>query len=321
MKNRVAAMLAQASRVWVVSHLLPDGDALGSSLGLMHLLLAQGKQVQVFSAGPIPEEYEFLPGMERVSEVLPRAGELDLAVVLDCHQPERTGPVSGAFLAKLPRVAIIDHHQGEVSFGQAAWVDPSFAATSEMVTLLAQEQGWSLNPPAANCLFTGVQTDTGSFRYANTTPRVLRVAADLAAAGADVWGISQEVYATRPKRLRLLGRVMENLELSQEGRLALSQITLEELAQVGAGPADLEQVVEKLRLIPGVEVSALFRQTPQGAVKVSMRSRGKVDVSQVAIALGGGGHKNAAGVTIEGNLAGVRREIATRLRQGLEALS
>lgn len=136
-----------------------------------------------------------------------------------------------------------------------------------------------------------------------------------------MWPISQEVYATRPKRLSLLGRIMDNLELSQEGRLALSQITLDDLEKVGAGPADLEQAVETLRLIPGVEVSALFRQTPKGAVKVSMRSRGKVDVSRVAIELGGGGHKNAAGVTLEGNLAGVRRDIATRLRLGLEELS
>lgn len=321
MSKDVAAMLAQASRVWVVSHLLPDGDALGSSLGLMHLLGAQGKQVRVFSAGPVPEEYIFLPGMDQVSDVLPGAGEQDLAVMLDCHQPERTGPVSGKFLAKLPQVAIIDHHQGEVDFGQAAWVDPSFAATSEMVTLLAQAEGWDITPQAATCLFVGVQTDTGSFRYANTTPRVLRVAADLAEAGAEIWPISQEVYATRPKRLRLLGRIMDNLELSREGRLALSQITLADLEAVGAGPADLEQAVETLRLIPGVEVSALLRQTPKGTVKVSMRSRGKVDVSRVAIDLGGGGHKSAAGVTIEGNLPGVRRDIAARLRKGLEALS
>ncbi|MCB2194030.1 MAG: bifunctional oligoribonuclease/PAP phosphatase NrnA [Deltaproteobacteria bacterium] len=317
----VAAMISRASRLLLISHVLPDGDALGSSLGLMHLLTEQGKQVRVFSAGPIPEEYLFLPGMDHVSDELSKAGDQDLVVMLDCHQPERTGQVSGPFLAKQPSVAIIDHHQGEVDFGQAAWVDPSYAATSEMVTILAQEQGWNVSPQAATCLFVGVQTDTGSFRYGNTTPRVFRVAADLTQAGAEVWPISQEVYATRPKRLRLLGRIMENLELSQEGRLALSQITLADLEKVGAGPADLEQAVETLRLIPGVEVSALFRQTPKGAIKVSMRSRGKVDVSQVAIALGGGGHKSAAGVTLEGNLQGVRRDIATRLRQGLEAMS
>lgn len=168
--KQVATIIAQAERVWLVSHVLPDGDALGSSLGLMHLLKAQGKQARVFSAGPIPEEYLFLPGMDQVSDVLPQIGDQDLAVMLDCHQPQRTGPVSEAFLAKLPQVAIIDHHQGAVDFGQAAWVDPGFAATSEMVTLLAQAEGWDITPEAATCLFTGVQTDTGSFRYANTTP-------------------------------------------------------------------------------------------------------------------------------------------------------
>jgi len=317
----VAQMLAPAQRVLVVSHLLPDGDALGSSLGLRHLLAAQGKQVAVFSAGPIPEEYGFLPGMEMVGDILPPPDEVDLAVVLDCHQPERTGPVSGPYLAKLPRVAVVDHHQGEASMGQAAWVDPGFAATSEMLAEMAWEQGWEMSPEAATCLFVGVQTDTGSFRYSNTTPRCFRVAAGLTEAGARVWDISQEVYATRPKRLRLLGRIMDNLELSQGGRLAMSQITLAELARLNAGPADLEQAVETLRLIPGVEVSAMFRETPNGAIKVSLRSRGKVDVSQIAISLGGGGHKNAAGVTLEGNLAGVRRRIADLLAQRLEEAS
>ena len=317
MSRAVLDMLASARRVLVVSHLLPDGDALGSSLGLRHMLTDQGKEVRVYSAGPIPEEYEFLPGLELVKSDLPPADWVELAVLLDCHQPERTGDKSAPYLAKLPQVAVIDHHQGQASIGSAAWVDPGFAATSEMLAELAHDQGWEMSQAAATCLFVGVQTDTGSFRYSNTSPRCLRAAARLIEAGADVWAISQEVYATRPKRLRILGRIMDNLELEQEGRLAMSQITLAELNRVEGGPADLEQAVETLRLIPGVEVSALLRETPSGAIKVSMRSRGKVDVSSVAIGLGGGGHKNAAGVTLEGNLAGVRRQIQGLLRQRL----
>ncbi|MCF8032225.1 MAG: bifunctional oligoribonuclease/PAP phosphatase NrnA [Desulfarculaceae bacterium] len=314
----LSAALDSAQRVLIVSHLLPDGDALGSSLGLAHMLAARGKEVKLYSAGPIPEEYGFLPGLDQVKNDLPDASWVELAVLLDCHQPERTGDKSGPYLAKLPRVAVIDHHQGEASIGQAVWVDPGYAATSEMLAELAHEQSWEMSPEAATCLFVGVQTDTGSFRYSNTSPRCFRAAARLSEAGAEVWAISQEVYATRPKRLRILGRIMDSLELSQQGRLAMSQITLTELNRVEGGPADLEQAVETLRLIPGVEVSALLRETPSGAIKVSMRSRGKVDVSSVAIALGGGGHKNAAGVTLEGNLAGVRRQILGLLQKGLE---
>ncbi|MCB2225151.1 MAG: bifunctional oligoribonuclease/PAP phosphatase NrnA [Desulfarculaceae bacterium] len=321
MMREVVQALAGAQRVLLVSHLLPDGDALGSSLGLMHLLAAQGKEVKVYSAGPIPEEYEFMPGMESVQNDLPGKDWVELAVLLDCHQPERTGERSAPYLAKLPNVAVIDHHQGEASVGQAVWVDPGFAATCELLAEMAHAEGWSMSPEAATCLFVGVQTDTGSFRYSNTTPRCLRAAARLIEAGAEAWAISQEVYATRPKRLRILGRIMDSLELMRGGRLAYSQITLAELNRVEGGPADLEQAVETLRLIPGVEVSALLRETPSGAIKVSMRSRGKVDVSRVAIALGGGGHKNAAGVTLEGNLAGVRRQILGLLEQGLEQLS
>jgi len=317
----VVDMLAAAGRVLVLAHLLPDGDALGSSLGLRHLLAAQGKEVWVYSAGPISEEYDFLPGRELVASELPSKDWPELAVVLDCHQPERTGVNSGPYLQKLPRVAVIDHHQGSASIGQAVWVDPGFAATSEMLAEMAHAQGWEMIPEAATCLFVGLQTDTGSFQYSNTTPRSFRAAACLVEAGADVWAISQEVYATRPLRLRLLGRIMDNLELSRQGRLAMSQVTLAELNQVGGGPADLEQGVETLRLIPGVQVSALLRETPKGTIKVSLRSRGRVDVSQVAIALGGGGHKNAAGVTLEGDLPVVRQRITSQLEKRLEELA
>lgn len=319
MRAAVAQMLVQASRVLVLAHQQPDGDALGATLGLLHLLEAQDRRAYAYSAGPIPAEYQFLPGRERLRDDLPEPADIDLAVMLDCHQPERTGPAAGAFLPGLSQVAVIDHHQGRAEFGQAAWVDPDFAATSEMLALLAGDLGWPLSPPAATCLFAGLQTDTGSFRYANTTPRSLRVAAELVEAGAPVWSISQEVYATRPPRLRLLGRIMESLSLSPDGRLALGVVTLADLAAARAEPPDLEQAVEALRLIPGVEVAVLLREMSQGGVKVSMRSRGLVDVSQVAIALGGGGHQNAAGVTLEGGLPAARRQIDDLLRQRLEA--
>jgi len=316
----VQRLLRGAARVLVLSHQQPDGDALGSTLGLLHLLAAQGKEVWAYSQGPLPEEYLFLPGRERLQAQLPAAADIDLAVLLDCHQPQRAGKAAGEFLAGLPAASVvIDHHQGAVSFGRAAWVDPGFAATSEMLALLARELGWPLPAAAATCLFVGLQADTGSFRYANTTPRCLRVAADLVEAGAPVWAVSQEVYATRPQRLRLLGRIMEGLSLEQGGRLAVGQVSLADLAAAQAAAPDLEQAVETLRLIPGVDTAMLLRETPEGGVKVSLRSRGGVDVSQVAIALGGGGHKNAAGATLAGPLAAVREQVGRLLAQRLEA--
>ncbi len=320
MREAVQKLLSRAQRPLLLAHQQPDGDALGATLGLMHLLAEQGKAPLVYSAGPIPEEYEFLPGLNQLLTEVPSAGDIDLAVVLDCHEAMRTGRASGDFLQNFEPVAIVDHHQGQAELGQAAWVDPSYAATCEMLAVLAGEMGWSLTAEAATCLFVGLQTDTGSFRYANTTPLSFQVAARLEEAGAEVWPISQEVYATRPQRLKLLGRIMDSLWTSPDGALAVSQVRLKDLAALQAGPQDLEQAVEMIRLIPGVEAAALLREVSTGGVKVSLRSRGQVDVARVAMSLGGGGHKNAAGVTLEGSLKKVRKQIQELLSQSLEAL-
>ena len=160
----------------------------------------------------------------------------------------------------------------------------------------------AIGPEAAACLFVGIQTDTGSFRYSNTTPQTFLAASKMVAAGAEPWAISQEVYATRPVRLKLLGRVMDGVETLAQGRLAVAKVSLDDLELMKAEPQDLEQAVEAIRGIPGVQVAVLLRQTDDGFVKLSMRSRGLADVAAVARELGGGGHHNAAGARIEGSL-------------------
>jgi phosphoesterase RecJ-like protein len=187
MIKAMISALESAARILIVSHRDPDGDALGSSLGLAHLLLGQGKEVFVHSAGPVPPEYEFLPGIEMVTTALPEDDWADLAVLLDCHQPSRAGKAAAEFLPGVARSVIIDHHEGPVDFGDPVWVDPSMAATSQMVALLAGEADWALSPDAATNLFVGVQTDTGRFQYSNTTPLVFMVAATLVEAGASPW--------------------------------------------------------------------------------------------------------------------------------------
>jgi len=314
----VAQTLEQAERVLVISHRDPDGDALGSSLGLMHLLRQQGKTVWVHSAGPIPEEYGFLPGLELVTQEFPPVEEVSLAVLLDCHQPERAGQLEAEYLAKVGRTVVVDHHRGAIEFGDPAWVEPSYAATSQMLAEMALKQEWELNRAAAVCLFTGLQTDTGSFRYSNATPQAFRIAAQLIEAGADPWLVSQEVYATRVKRLRLLSRILEGMSIFADGRLAVGQVTLADLADSEADPRDLEDAVEAIRGVPGVRVAALLRELKNGGVKISMRSRGEVDVAEVAMALGGGGHKSAAGISLDKPLAQARELIIGRLLQAME---
>ena len=311
-------ILERAEKVLVVSHHDPDGDALGSSLALMHLLGARGAEVHVYSAGPIPAEYRFLPGLKRVSDKLPPDDWFDLAVICDCHEYKRTGPLAADYLAKANNLVVIDHHQGEVNIGQAAWVDSARAATCEMITMLAGQAGWELGKDAAMCLFVGIQTDTGSFRYSNCTPETFRLTADLVEAGADPWQAAQEVYSTTLGRMRLWGRVVEDLDLLLDGRLAVGMVSLDDFAATGCGPEDLENVVEGLRAIRGVEVSLLLRQRENGDIKISMRSRGAQDVSAVAIALGGGGHHNAAGALVDGRLDQVRKQVQPMLLAMME---
>lgn len=314
---RLAEALAPARRVLVLAHRDPDGDAIGSVLGLMHLLKGAGKQVFAHRAGQVAEEYAFLPGLEMVREDLPQAEDVDLAVLLDCHEPERAGRLAESLLKALPRVAVIDHHMGAAQFGQPRWVDPAKAATAQMIALLAQEMGLAMGKEAATCLFVGLQTDTGRFSYSNTTPSALCVAADLVAAGADTWAITQEVYSTSLARLRLFARVTDGLELLAGGRLALATAKARDLEELGCPPSDLDRIVEEFRAIRGVEVAALLKEIDQGNVKASLRSRGRVDVGALALKLGGGGHHNAAGAKLEGTLQEATARLGVLLEERL----
>ncbi|CAO0820116.1 bifunctional oligoribonuclease and PAP phosphatase NrnA [Desulfarculales bacterium] len=307
---RLAEVMAQAGRVLVLAHRDPDGDALGSALGLMHLLKTQGKQVFVHRAGSVAEEYGFLPGLALASQELPPAEAIDLAVLLDCHKPARAGQLAEPLLKVLPRVAVIDHHLSAAAFGDPRWVDPAKAATAQMVTLLAQQAGWPLSKDAATCLFLGLQTDTGRFCYSNTTSQALSVAADLVTAGADPWGVTQQVYSSSLGRLRLLGQVVQSLRLLAGGRLALALAKASDLDDLDCPPSDLDRIVEELRAIRGVEVAVLLKEIDQNSVKVSLRSRGWVDVGALALSLGGGGHHNAAGTKIDGSLEQAAAQIS-----------
>lgn len=317
MMTRMAEELGRAGRVFLAAHRDPDGDALGATLGLMHLLTAQGKEVFAHSAGPMPAEYDFMPGLAGLSPETPDPDWPDLAVLLDCHEPERAGEKAAEFLPRARRAAVVDHHLGRAGFGQVVWVEPGYAATCEMLGLMAQAAGWTIGPEAASCLFVGLQTDTGRFSYSNTRPRTLRLGADLVELGADPWVISQEAYSSSPARLRLMARVFAGLTMAAGGRVALAKVSQADLAESGAEPSDLDRMVEELRAIRGVEAAVLIKEQKSGGVKASMRSRGRLDVGSLAIGLGGGGHRNAAGARLDLGLDEARDRLAGMLAAGL----
>ena len=298
-ESLVLQRLRRAHRVLVTSHRSPDGDALGSALGLAEMLRLLGVEAQVVNRDPHPASLAFLPGLESVQVVdrLPAgfAGEYDLAVVLECPGLDRPG-LDG--LDALP-IVNIDHHLSNETYGEVNWIDETAPAVGEMVLRLVQAAGVPLGADLATNLYTALVTDTGDFRYANTTPRAFTAATDLVLAGARPHHIAEALWEHVPARVvRLTGAVLQTLEVLAGGRLAVVWCDREMLDRAGAMPEDTENLVNYPRSIDGVEVAVLLKAFAPDSVRVSLRSRGAVDVRLVASAFGGGGHREAAGCTI-----------------------
>ena len=301
------ARLRRASRVLLTSHAAPDGDALGSELGLAEVARALGIAVTIVNRDPHPAPLGFLPGLEtiRVEAELP-AGferEFDLAVLLECPGLDRPA------LAGLERLPLlnIDHHLENARYAEVNVVDEDAPAVGEMVLAIADAAGVTVTESMATNLYAALVTDTGDFRYSNATPRAFTAAARLVTAGARPAQIAEALWEHNPERVvRLTAEVLGTLELLAGGRLAVISCDRAMLEHAGARPEDTENLINIPRGIDGVRVAVFFKALKDGAVRVSLRSRGDVDVQGVAKAFGGGGHRNAAGCTIAGTVAEAR---------------
>jgi bifunctional oligoribonuclease and PAP phosphatase NrnA len=315
------SLIRQGNRFLLTSHLSPDGDAIGSELGLARILRQLGKGAVVWNCDATPPIYAPLPGAGRIhSGEEPPAGFPDAfsaVIVLECPSLDRTG--LDAHLAGLPLVNV-DHHLGNQHYGQVNWVDTAAPAVGEMVHRIAQALKLGLDEETATCLFLTLVTDTGGFRFANATADAFEAAATLVREGARPETVSQWLHESRPEAsLRLLGAMLHTLELHEGGRIATAALTEEMFARCGAAPGDTEGLVDHPRSIAGVQAVALFRQIGADRYKVSLRSRGDVDVEQLARRHGGGGHKNAAGFTTDGELGALRQEVTGELAAALAA--
>lgn len=315
-----AARLRQATRVLVVSHTAPDGDALGSALGAAEIIRALGSSAVVLSHDPYPSSLAFLPGIDRVlvQASMPKdwPDAYDLVLVLECPDLDRTG-----FEAELRRLPIlsIDHHVANGAYGQVDFLDPQAPAVGEMLLQVAEAAGVIVTPAMATCLYTALVTDTGDFRYSNATPRAFEAAARLVAAGARPHDIAEGLWGHTPARVvRLTAAILSTLELAAGGRLATVWCDGAMLQRTGAMAADTENIINVPRGIDGVEVAVLLKDFTPGAVRVSMRSRDRVDVQAVALRFGGGGHRAASGCTVPGSLAQARDAILAALLPLLE---
>lgn len=310
--SAVCRVLREKEYFLIACHENPEGDAIGSELALALALRKMGKTATVLNADPVPANLLFLPGADTV--VFAEDGsKYDVAVVVDCGSPERTGRIAQELL-KCPVLINIDHHRTNGDLGELSLVDPDAAATGLLVHRVLSEMKYEVDLDVATNLYVAVLTDTGSFHYGSSSPEAFEVAGEMVRRGVDPWAVAEQVYETQSvHRLRLLGRVLDSLDVSSDGRVACITTMREDLREFDSGKDALEGFINYPRSIVGVEVAVSFREEDGGVFRVSFRSKGRVDVSAVAARFGGGGHHNAAGCTVPGTLAEVKKRVLETL--------
>ncbi|TDB39101.1 MAG: bifunctional oligoribonuclease/PAP phosphatase NrnA [Actinobacteria bacterium] len=307
--GQVAETLLAARTIAICAHVDPDGDAMGSTLGLTHLLRGCGATVTplLASGDRAPSTYAFLPGAGELRRA-PASLAVDLFVALDAPDPARLGDARDLAL-NAKRLVVIDHHPDNKHYGTLNLVDERAAATGELLWELLPHLGCAAERITATCLFTALMTDTGRFSYGNTTPSALRHAAEMIEAGANVVDLYRRVYENRsPGALALVARTVGRLTFANDGHVAYSWIDTDDFAETGALPEETENLIDEIRVVSGVDAVALLK-VAHDSVRVSLRAKNGYDVGLVARTLGGGGHAAAAGFTRAGSLESVLAEL------------
>ncbi|HLQ36124.1 MAG TPA: bifunctional oligoribonuclease/PAP phosphatase NrnA [Chloroflexota bacterium] len=308
-------MVQKAQNVIVCAHINPDGDTLGSMLGMYHVLTAAGKYAQRACHNTTPPQFTFLPGHEGVGPDIPNR-DWDLIICHDASDIQRFGSVYEQHRDLFERVPsiCIDHHITNSGWATVNLIDTSAAATAEIVYTFARELGYPITREAATCILTGIFTDSGSFQYQAVSPRTLRAAADLVEAGAPLPQIAHETWRKKTfPSARLWGASLEALQMSPDGRYCWSTVTLDMLRQHRADFNDLEGAVSFMAGIDGPSIVALFKEQGPDEVDVSFRSMDDTDCTVVAVKFGGGGHKKAAGCTVKASLAEAERQVLSEV--------
>lgn len=300
-------------RFLITSHARPDGDAVGSVLAIAEILDQLGCETEIVLADPVPTIYHELPGVQRIRIASTLEADNTPIIVLECDSIQRTG-LQGL---EGRRLINIDHHASGRTYGDLNWIDEAACAVAAMVYHIAIAAKVQITPAMATCLYAAILSDTGSFTYPSTDAGTFALAHSLALHGADPSRIARDLYFSNPEsKIRLLGVALTNMQC--EGRLAWSWITCDQMEQTNAVAEDCEGVVNYLIGIAGVESAVFLREVPStNEFRLSIRSKGKVDVAQVAEVFGGGGHRSASGCTLQGPLESATERILAQLRTGL----
>ena len=314
---RILDTIRASESVCIVGHIRPDGDCVGSQLGLGYALQAAGKKVTVWNEDPIPKKLSFLDPKHLLAQ--PVAGrKLDCVIATDCASYERLGR-AGECIKNRKVLINIDHHASNTRYGDINWISDKEPSTGELIYRLLAAARWPITPAIADCLFTAVSTDTGSFQYPSTRPGTYHVAAHLVERGADLAKISNEVYQSYPlSRVRLLQHVYNKFKLTHDDRTAYLWLKKADFARTGAGPDDSEGIIDHIRAIEPVVVACVFEEMTPELTRVSFRSKSEaVNVNEVASQFGGGGHRAAAGARIPGRPMAVQRRVLDALKKAL----
>lgn len=307
--SEILHKIEESDAFLIASHVDPDGDAIGSLLGLSMGLKSIGKEIWPFIHAPLNAPFSLLPGTDLIKVELPLDLSRFVCIALDCANLNRLGSLRER-LSMFPCVINIDHHVTNPGYGHLNWVDPTSSCVGEMVMQLLMGLGVTVNEEIAAALYYAIQTDTGGFRFENTTQGSLEAAFSLVANGLKPWNLFKRlINTTRPQRLRLLCKGVESMEFLGEGSICFVGLTKDMFEVVGAEPEDAADLVEVFRSIQGVQVAVVARETSPGLFKFSMRSDGSVDLAKLATAFGGGGHRMAAGFEFVGDLTGAKERL------------
>ncbi len=317
--EEIVELIGREQYFTIASHINPEGDALGASLALALALRLLHKDVRVFNSDGVPYMYNFLPSSEWVETVMDRERlKHSTLFVLDCNDLERVGLKD----VECKKIVVIDHHQTVTDFGHIRWIEPESPAAGLMIYNLVRDLGVEISREMAVNLYTAIAVDTGTFRYENTTPEVLRVAADLVDAGVNPGEISQRLYESwSVNKFRLFVRMLNTVEIVHTDNInsAIASITLDMFRETGADASDTENFINFPRMIESVDISAMFREVESGCWKASLRSKGNCDVSLIALHFGGGGHKNAAGYNVCGDIEDVKKGLVEAIKDSLSS--
>lgn len=292
----------------IAAHENPDGDAVGSSLALANFLSLLGKDVTIYSCDLLPENYSFLPMADTVLYEIPDRF-YDVCFVLDAGDLCRAGKGLGN-CNRIGKIINIDHHPDNRNFGAINLVDSTASATGVLIYRIMTAAGYAIDYNTALCIYTAIVTDTGSFRYSNADQEAFQISGQMVSKGINPWFVAEKLYESQPRqRLDLLSLALSTLHVADRGDIASITVTLDMYDKTGATSDLTDGFINYPRSIRGVEVAVFFREIENGMFKVGFRSKGKVDVSALAAAFGGGGHHNAAGCKISGSIEDARNKI------------